>query len=95
MEVETQGSKERGALRAPGGPQGTGVTVAVYGRNPEVAVVGQEQWEVIRERHGAGVSVSSIARDLGLDRKTVRRCLKQAVWKPFMLATHCVARMLW
>ena len=49
MEVETQGSKERGALRAPGGPQGTGVTVAVYGRNPEVAVVGQEQWEVIRE----------------------------------------------
>ena len=46
-------------------------------------MVGQEQWEVIRERHGAGVSVSSIARDLGLDRKTVRRCLNQAAWKPY------------
>ena len=28
-------------------------------------------------------SVSSIARDLGLDRKTVRRCLNQAAWKPY------------
>ncbi|MET0334004.1 MAG: IS21 family transposase [Rhizobacter sp.] len=58
-------------------------TVGVPGRSTEVAVVGQEQWETIRQRGAAGQSVSAIARELGLDRKTVRGCLKREAWKPY------------
>lgn len=46
-------------------------------------MVGQEQWELIRSRHAAGQSVSAIARDLGLDRKTVRGCIKRESWVPY------------
>src|SRR5690606_26461465 len=37
----------------------------------------------IRERHAAGMSVSGIARELDLDRKTVRRALRTATWLPY------------
>lgn len=49
----------------------------------EVAVVGQEQWQAIRERGAAGQAVSLIAREMGLDRKTVRNCLRRETWKPY------------
>lgn len=62
-------------------------TVTVRGRSMEVAVVGQDQWEAIRGRGAAGDSVSLIARDLGLDRKTVRRCLKRQTWVPYRRET--------
>jgi transposase len=57
----------------------------VSGCNPEleVGVIAQQQWQAIRDRHGAGMSVSGIARDLDLDRKTVRTALKRAVWQPY------------
>lgn len=58
-------------------------TVPVQGRSMEVAVVGLEQWEAIRGRGAAGQSVSSIAREFGLDRKTVRNCLRRETWKPY------------
>lgn len=58
-------------------------TVPGSNRGTEVEVVGQQQWEMIRSRHGAGESVSAIARDLGLDRKTVRGCLSRTEWKPY------------
>ena len=84
MEVEGQRIDGMAAERAPGGPLGSGdVTVAVCGRDMEVAVLGQDQWEVIRGRRAAGESVSAIARALGLDRKTVRSCLKGDTWKPY------------
>lgn len=71
MEEEVQGAVEKTA------------TVPVRGRSMEVAVVGQEQWEEIRKRGGSGQSISAIARELGLDRKTVRTCLKRESWKPY------------
>lgn len=58
-------------------------TVPVWRRSTEVAVVGQEQWEEIRGRSAAGQNISGIARELGLDRKTVRSCLRSAEWKPY------------
>ncbi len=58
-------------------------TVPVRRRSMEVAVVGQEQWELIRNRSAEGHGVSVIARELGLDRKTVRNCLKREAWKPY------------
>jgi len=43
-----------------------------------------ERWQEIhrlfRTRH---VSITEIARHLDLDRKTVRRCLRQGTWQPY------------
>ena len=50
----------------------------------ESVVLGMEQWTVIRQRRDSGETVSQIARDLGLDRKTVRRCLQQEAWRPYV-----------
>ena len=57
----------------------------VSGLNPgtESKVIGQQQWEEICARRSAGQSISSIARELGLDRKTVRSCVQQAAWVPY------------
>jgi transposase len=49
----------------------------------EGSLVGQQQWQAIHERRGAGHSVSAIARELDLDRKTVRNCLQQQAWAPY------------
>jgi transposase len=50
----------------------------------EVAMVGQERWqEIHRLFREARVAVAEIARRLDLDRKTVRRCLRQATWQPY------------
>ncbi len=68
--------EDRGLEAQPG-------TVPARGRSMEVAVVGQEQWEGIRGRSAAGQSVSAIARELGLDRKTVRSCLRRETWQPY------------
>ena len=62
----------------------------------EVEMVGQDRWEEIHRRAGAGASIRAIARELDADRKTVRRCLRQTEWKPYeraaradtLLATH-------
>ncbi|MFT3721050.1 IS21 family transposase [Pseudorhodoferax sp.] len=58
-------------------------TVPVRERSMEVAVVGQEPWQAIRERGAVGQAVSLIAREMGLDRKTVRSCLRREKWKPY------------
>lgn len=49
----------------------------------EAEVVGKERWEEIHRLHKAGQSVSAIARQLDLDRKTVRHWLKQPEWAPY------------
>lgn len=50
----------------------------------EERMVGQERWEQIRQLHcEQRWNVSQIARALELDRKTVRRCLRQGAWRPY------------
>jgi len=44
---------------------------------PEGTVIRQTQWGAIREMSGLGLSRKAIARELGLDVKTVRKWLKQ------------------
>ena len=49
----------------------------------EVEMVGRDRWEEIRRQSGAGASIRAIARELGLDCKSVRRCLRHAEPKPY------------
>jgi len=65
------------------GQQVSAVTVPGSKPSAEESVIGQMQWQGIRDRHGSGQSVSAIARELGLDRKTVRSCLRQEAWTPY------------
>lgn len=57
----------------------------VPGLNPDTedSLIGQQQWQAIHERRAAGQGVSQIARELELDRKTVRSSLRQPSWKPY------------
>ena len=43
----------------------------------EVEMAGQDRWEEIHRRAGAAASIRAIPRELDVDRKTVRRCLRQ------------------
>ena len=49
----------------------------------EVGMVGQDRWEEIRRLAADRVAVAEIARRLDLDRKTVRRCLRQERWQAY------------
>jgi transposase len=60
--------------------------VAAFDSNAEDGVVGKERWEEMHRLYAAGVSVSQIARSSGLDRKTVRRVLRQSAWQPYRRA---------
>ena len=89
MEVEVQEDRsedKRSVVLDAQGPRALGVEAAtVPGPNPdaEVSLIGQQQWQAIHERRAAGASVSAIARELELDRKTVRSCLAQSAWQPY------------
>src|SRR5574338_1468759 len=53
----------------------------------EVCMVDQERWvEMRRLCNEERVSISEIARRLDLDRKTVRRSLRQTTWQPYQRA---------
>ena len=53
----------------------------------EVCMVDQERWAEIRRLcHEERVSISEIGRRLDLDRKTVRRQLRQTTWQPYRRA---------
>ena len=68
------------------GPRALGnaaATVPVFGKDTEAPVLGQRQWEAVREQRAAGHSIAAIARELELDRKTVRSCLQQPSWQPY------------
>jgi transposase len=82
MEVE-QRQVELSAGQSPRALAGGAATVS--GSSPDSGgnVIGQSQWQVIHERRAAGQNVSRIARELDLDRKTVRSCLRQASWTPY------------
>jgi transposase len=50
----------------------------------EVEMIGEERWAEIRRLHDKeGQSISAIARLMDLDRKTVRRCVRETVWRPY------------
>ena len=55
----------------------------------EVTMVGEARWQEIhrlfREDH---VPIAEIGRRLDLDRKTVRRCLRRAAWRPYTRAAR-------
>ena len=53
----------------------------------EVEMVGRDRWEEIHRRAGTGASIRAIARELDVDRKTVRGCLRQR-WKPYRRAAR-------
>ena len=59
--------------------------VTVSGSKPDTGdrLIGQQQWQEIQERQAGGQSISAIARELGLDRKTVRTCLQREAWTPY------------
>jgi len=46
-------------------------------------MVHEDRWREIHRLAGAQTTVSEIARTLMLDRKTVRRCLRQVAWQPY------------
>ena len=62
---------------------GVPVSVAAPGVGVEEPVVGQERWEEMHRLKAAGMTVSGIARATGLDRKTVRRCVRQVRWQAY------------
>ena len=57
--------------------------VAVPEVGTEMPVISKERWEEIQRLQAEGQSVSQIARMTGLDRKTVRSCLRKAEWMPY------------
>src|SRR6266511_3765528 len=69
-----------------GGDIGAPVSVPPPGVGGEEPVVGKERWEELHRLKAAGMPVSGIARATGLDRKTVRRCLRQVCWQAYRRA---------
>src|SRR5262245_44031645 len=86
MEVEVRAAAVPNESCAAQGPRAlcsAAATVPVYEEDMEAPVLGQQQWEAVHARRAAGASISAVARDLELDRKTVRNCLQQASWQPY------------
>ena len=67
----------------PGPALESGVTVAGDTPVAEANVIAEQQWRAIHERRAAGLKVSRIARELDLDRKTVRSALRRTAWLPY------------
>jgi len=59
------------------------VNVTVSDGDTEVTVVGKERWEQIQQMYSEGRTIAGIARQSGLDRKTVRACIRKAQWTPY------------
>jgi transposase len=52
-------------------------------------MVHKDRWEQIQRMfRQERCSISAIARELGMDRKTVRRCLRSAAWQPYQRAAR-------
>lgn len=73
---ENQVQVEQKAVGVPG-------NVAVSELGTEMPVISRERWEAIQRMRSEGQSVSQIARCTGLDRKTVRSCMRKAEWSPY------------
>jgi len=96
-EIEMEGNEQQIEVRSP---SAAGVleacNVAASEVDAGVSVVSKERWEELSRMRAAGESVSQIARTSGLDRKTVRACLRKGQWEryqrraagPTLLAPH-------
>ena len=71
------------------GPRARAMSAPMFGLQPDAEgdVIGHEQWKAIHERRAAGKTVSAIAREFDVDRKTVRSCLRRATWTPYRRET--------
>lgn len=69
-----------------GGDIGAAATMRGPGVGAEEPVVGQERWEELHRLKAEGMTVSGMARATGLERKTVRRCLRQVRWQGYRRA---------
>jgi hypothetical protein len=81
-----EGNKQEAAVVRPGARAVEACNVAASEVDAGVGVVNKERWEELGRLRAAGQSVSEIARATGLDRKTVRSCLKKAQWQPYRRA---------
>jgi len=89
MEEEVRPAAEPDLSCTAQGPRAlccAAATVPVSREDAEAPVLGQKQWEGVHERRAGGQSISAIARELDLDRKTVRSCLRQLAWQPYRRA---------
>jgi len=86
--VEERGDLDRNVFEAgrQAGLNEPAANVPSPGAGGEEPVVGQQRWEEIRKLRSEGMNVSAIARATGMDRKTVRRCLRQVQWQPYRRA---------
>jgi transposase len=56
-------------------------------RAQEEGMIRKEVWEEIRRRHHReGVRIRELSRLFGVDRNTIRRCLRQDEWRPYARA---------
>ena len=86
MEQEDRSTGKLSEVLDAQGPRALGIEAAtVPGPMPdaEASLIGQQRWQEIRQRRDSGMNVSAIARDLELDRKTVRSCLAAPAWQPY------------
>lgn len=49
----------------------------------EEPMVKEDRWQEIHRLHREGLAIAEIGRRLDLDRKTVRRCLRQVAWQSY------------
>jgi transposase len=82
-QMEEEDRLGEGAAQGPRALCSAAATVPGLNPDAEGSLVGQQQWQAIHERRAAGQTVSAIARELDLDRKTVRSCLQQQAWSPY------------
>lgn len=60
--------------------------VPAFETNVGEPVVSKERWEELGRMRATGMTVSAISRATGLDRKTVRACLRKGRWEPYRRA---------
>jgi DNA invertase Pin-like site-specific DNA recombinase len=78
-----EGNEEQEVRVMVTGAEPVSPTVSALVQDTEAGVVGKERWQEIRRLHEEGRTVSAIARQLELDRKTVRRWLRRTSWAPY------------
>src|SRR5712691_8183688 len=60
----------------------------------EVPMVRRERWEELRRLAvDDGVAIADLARQFGLDRKTVRRCVREPAWRPYQRPARAGTRL--
>lgn len=61
----------------------SGANLSASATDAEAQVINKDRWEQMSQMAKAGQSISAIARAMDLDRKTVRRWLREQQWAPY------------